>query len=952
MEVPMVGREEEMATLGALLDGASSGRGGFACIEGVAGIGKTTIVQAAVDAALVRNFVSFRGAATELERGTPFGPLVDAFQIGRAREGERALIRRLLLGEPVEEAGLQVDLGPNLQLRTLSTFVDLVERIASQQPMVLILEDLHWTDASTAMTLHALRHRVTHLPVAALLTYRPLPRVPELERLVVELTAGGQPHVLISPLGDAHIAAVVEALVRRAPGPRLLAQAHKAGGNPLFVIEVVRALRDEGALEPTGAGIEAIAGVAPTTLGNTILRRLNLVSDATAELLKIASILGTAFSLSELSLVSGRPAVTLLSPLDEAMRAGVIAEAGTQLSFRHDVLRETLYEAIPIAIRTALHLEAGRALADADAPPRRVAQHLALGASVGDDAAVRWLARAGREAMPRAPAVGAELLERALEIAGPTHPARDDLLADLVVADVWCGRASEGAARAMDILQRATGSDVARRVRVALVQALLMQGNWREALDVADGHCALTDVDQAERARLLAETVLPEIYRHGPDAAYRRGAEAIAIAEASHDALVLTVAYSGQAVAVYFESRMHEAVEAAERAVAAAAGSDEARRRHPQFILGQGLTGADRLEEAERVHQAGLIAGEELGTGWHPSWYHAALASRRFFAGDWDDAVTMGEAALALADDVGTDLGRSYVECILGLIALHRDDMAAAQQWIGGAAEIAAVTPGQLGSDWVPWAEALLHEMRGDSEHALRRLRSAFDQFGSIGLLTSQARVAADLVRLAVAANDAETVERAAAATDEAALRSPTPTLQGLALLCRAAKQDDAELYLSAVEAYRRGPRRFDHAYAAEQAASALARSGRIENAAPYFEEAMDHYGQIGASRDEARLSKVMRGHGLRRGARGARRRPSSGWDSLTPSEVEAVRLVVEGLSNPAIAQRLFVSRHTVETHLRHVFAKLGVASRTELAVEAVPRLNRPPGPDQRRSSR
>lgn len=935
----MLGRDEEIAILGALLDRASAGRGGFACIEGAAGIGKTTVVRAALETAAKRGYATFQGAGAELEHTAPFGPLIDAFDIDRAQEGERALIRRLLLGEPLEGAGLQVAAGPGIQFRALAAFIDLIERIASERPMVLVLEDLHWVDPSTAMTLRALRRRLMHLPVVVLLTYRPLPRVRELERVVAELTEEGEPHLLIPPLDDADVAGLIEELVRAAPGPRLLAQGAKAGGNPLFVIEVVRTLKDEGALERSERAVEALETVTPTTLGNTILRRLNLVSDATAEILKIASILGSTFSLSDLSLVSGRPAVALLAPLDEAMRAGVIGEAGTHLSFRHDLLRETLYEDIPISIRTALHLEAGRALADADASPVQVAQHLALGARAGDEQAVRWLARAGREAMPRAPAAGAELLERALDIAGASHPVRDDLVADLVVADVWCGRGSEGVARATEMLERPTDPDVARRVRLALLQALLMQGRWRDALDVADRRCSESDVDDNERGRLLAETVLPEIYRKGPGAAHARAAEAIAIAERSDDALALTVAHSGQAVASYFDSNMYTAFEAARRAVAAAEDSDEARRRHPQFILGQALIGIDRLEEAERVHQAGLIMGEELGTGWDASWYHAGLASRRYFAGDWDDAVTMAEAALTLADELGTRLARSYVECMLGLIALHRDDLPAAEQRIGEADEDARTTPGQLGSDWVPWSKALLQDARGDSEGALRALRSEFDRSESIGMLTSQTRMAADLTRLAIAAGDSGTIERVAAATSEAATRSPTPTLEGLALLCSAAAENDIDLYVKAVEVYRRSPRRFDHAYGAEQAATALAHSGRVEDATPYFTEAMDLYTQTGASREQARLAAVMRTHGLRRGARGPRRRPASGWDSLTPSEVEVVRLVAEGLSNPAIAQRLFVSRHTVETHLRHVFAKLGVSSRTELAVEAAPRL-------------
>ena len=108
--------------------------------------------------------------------------------------------------------------------------------------------------------------------------------------------------------------------------------------------------------------------------------------------------------------------------------------------------------------------------------------------------------------------------------------------------------------------------------------------------------------------------------------------------------------------------------------------------------------------------------------------------------------------------------------------------------------------------------------------------------------------------------------------------------------------------------------------------------------------EAVGVYEGVGAFMDLTRAEAALRALGIRRGRRGARRRPLRGWESLTPTELEVVRLATQGLTNVEIGQRLFISRRTVETHLSHVFGKLGVSSRVQLAAQASrARPERPP---------
>jgi DNA-binding CsgD family transcriptional regulator len=145
----------------------------------------------------------------------------------------------------------------------------------------------------------------------------------------------------------------------------------------------------------------------------------------------------------------------------------------------------------------------------------------------------------------------------------------------------------------------------------------------------------------------------------------------------------------------------------------------------------------------------------------------------------------------------------------------------------------------------------------------------------------------------------------------------------------------DPERLLAAVDALRAVPRPFELACAQEDAAVALGACGRVDEARPLFDAAVATYEELGAARAVARLNGSLRAAGVALGKRGRRARPSHGWESLTGTEREVVRLVTEGLTNRQVGERLFISRRTVETHVSHVFTKLDVHSRVELAALA-----------------
>jgi DNA-binding CsgD family transcriptional regulator len=236
------------------------------------------------------------------------------------------------------------------------------------------------------------------------------------------------------------------------------------------------------------------------------------------------------------------------------------------------------------------------------------------------------------------------------------------------------------------------------------------------------------------------------------------------------------------------------------------------------------------------------------------------------------------------------------------------------------------------------WARALLLEAGGAVPDAFATQDGCWDLCTRSGFAIEYPVLGADLVRPAVAADEAGRAAQVATAVAEVAAGNDVPSLRGAALRCRGLVEGDPRILRSAVDAYARSARPLELALAAEDAGAGFAGQGDADAAVPLLHQALDGYERLDAARDTARAEARLRGLGIHRGRRGPRQRPQFGWDSLTPTEHRVVDLTAEGLTNPQIGERLYVSRRTVQTHLAHVFTKLGISSRTQLAAEATRR--------------
>lgn len=933
-----------MHQLSTSLRNAAEGKLEIVAIEGDAGIGKTRLVDETLRRAEALGMTVLVGAADQLFRSRPFGVFADALVARRAEESEAleriAYLLTPRMSDSAKEALLLEQL-PEIRFELVEELVAFFENAARSGPVALALEDLQWADSSTLVVLKSLARRSFDLPLALILTFRSSPRSADLDLLLEDLFSLGGMRLVVGPLDEAAVAELAAAVTGAPAGSALVRRLQGAGGNPFFILELLKALEAEDALEcDVHAGTRSVE--LPPSLRLTVLRRLSILSPEAIELLTLGSILGSTFTLNDLSLVSGRSAAELLAPVKDALSAGILGEAGDRLAFRHDLVRSAVYEDLPVTVRKRLHLEAGRALATAGAGPDVVAQHLSLGASEGDADAIEWLHKAARGLAPQSPDTAADLLRRAIELCSPSDPAIGRLHADLVVATAESGRLPEAAELARAVLSRLDDPSLATAVHVSLIETLLRAGRMIEAnaeIQVALGQKG-EESDAAWR-RLRAEAAWGPVFVGDLSRAREAAQEARRLGEQHADDIATCIALNVLSGVATLEGKVDEAVAFGEASLSRGrhSGVREAGRLTQEFFLGLALTAGDRFPEAEEQFQRGLRRCERDGMAWTLALYHVSgLAELRFLSGQWEDALADVGAGLALAEEVGSKNSVIAAHIVTALVAFHRNDLRETEHALVRAEGELATWGVGVRLDWLLWARALLAEAQGDRAVALAALENAWQVCGVAGAAVSYPVLGPDLVRLAVEGGLHAQARSVSDAVDLAAAHMGTPSSQGAALRCRGLLEANPDVLLTAVAAYRAGPRPLALAHSLEDAGTALGRIGRGAEAVSHLEEAVEVYEHLGAARDCARAENSLRQLGVRRGKRGTRRRPAKGWESLTDTERRVVALAIEGLTRRQIGERLFISPRTVETHLSHVLKKLGVSSRVELVAAATRR--------------
>lgn len=942
----LIGRSGEIEALRAALARALDGHGQAALIEGESGIGKSRLIEEAVASLRRADAVLLHGIAAEYAATRPFGalarPVGDATAIS---PDVRDLLVAAASGRDPQVA--------TAQYHVIDSLLDHLEELAASTAIAVVVDDAQWADPSTLLTLHGLLQRLPDLPMLLLVALRPLPRPPALDRLVEAMLAAPGPHLPLEPLAPDDIEALLTASVEAPPGDSLRRQVRRAGGNPFYLHELLRTLADEHAIEVRQGHAEVDDDTFPATLGSTILRHLRYLPEAATGLLELAAVLGSTFTTADLAAVSRRPVEELLGPLRQAIEADVLRDRDDGLAFRHDLVREALYRRLPRAARGELHLAVGRALASIDAPAPRVATHLAIGAAPGDAEAVSWLRRAAVATTMSSPAVAEDLMRRALDLTLPGDTAHDEVRADLATLLVACGQAEAAHALAHEVLEGPHPPELDGRLRFALGQAAFMVGRYPEAIEQMELAARHPSLSSGEQALALAEVGMARLLGAADLAGAERDAEeAVAAARAASDRFAEAMGRCVLAGVAQFRGGIGAAIDAVDAATALAVGPLDlapgelnSALRDPEMFRGMALLDVDRPDEAEAAFRAGSRLSATRGVAGRGHFYHFWLGLRHHQVGAWDDALAELQTGLDFAEEVDTRRGAIAAHALVATIALHRDDLEVAAAHLAAAETLFEQTGPDFGVEWMLLARASIAEAGGDAATAHATLTQAWDLLSAVGSRFHYRTLGPDLVRLALAEGDADRAARVTGALEDLAGQEAVPSLSGVAAYARGLVAAEPDQLTQAADHLRAARRPLATARALEDAAVLLARrdGGTDREAARRrFAEADGIYRELGADRAVARLAAAARHLGVPAGVRGPRRRPDTGWESLTPTEQRVVRLVADGLSNPQVGERLFISRRTVQTHLSNVFRKLGIASRVELAAEVARRESAP----------
>jgi DNA-binding CsgD family transcriptional regulator/tetratricopeptide (TPR) repeat protein len=927
-----VGRAAELAALRAEAVRAWGGHGRMVIVEGAAGIGKTRLVD---ELLAERPGLERRGQGDDLRGQRPFAVIGDALGI----DLRKARIGRLLLSAaaslpayPAPPPGR-----PGIEFRVAEALLSHVEDLAARGPLTLVLEDLHWADPSTLVFLHLLEGQLSAWPLLVVATHRS-GAPPEVARLVAGLARREGIRLGLGPLPESDVRVLARDALGGEPGPQLQSHLAGASGNPLFVTEILDAVVRGGDVVVEKPGVvDLVSGSFPNSLGALILERLRLLPDDAFRMLQTAAVLGATFSVSHLCRFTGLAGLVVGNRLRPALVTGVLVEAGSQLGFQHEVMREALYLDVPEPLRRRLHLEAAGTLAKAGAPAEELAEHLLRGASPDDPEAVGMLAHVAGRLVPRVPSLAADVLHRAGELA-PDRRTRHQLLVREAEALLRSGRLPEAEAACHALLARRPDP----LVNLCLTQVLVARSRLSEAREASLEGLAFAEAPAAVRARLLGWAAIAGMYSGGVDDALEATSAAQEAARRTGDRSAEVVVLAAEAALAHLSGRFTEALDLARHCLWLESENTEQGHVPLELLVAGFLLDAGRLAECRAVISAALADCAERGSRWELAHCHWLAALASFLGGEWDDAAAELDAAAVLADDLGTRPATVVGLAIRARIALHRGDQPGARTAIAlGDAELATHGP-EHRMDWLGLARALISEAEGSPGAARDAAWSAWEFCAERGIASEFAVLAPAVVRLCLKAGDRAGAEMVVDVLSGLEDQAKIPIVDAAALTGRALVDDDHDGLLEAARLYEREGRPLEAARNAEEAGRRLGAAGREAEARAALDDALTGYRGLGAGHDIDRVTADLRALGVRRSRNrpggGGGRRPERGWEALTPTERKVAALVAEGLSNPQIAERLYVSRHTVHTHVSHILVKLGLGSRVELAREAARR--------------
>ena len=933
-------RDAELAAIDAALAAARSGSGRLVMVRGEAGIGKSGLLRAARERARARGMLVLSAAGLELEREFAFGvvlrllqPILDSLVPAdreRVLAGRAATAAVLLDGHPPASAAQGTDHGFSLVygLRWLiANLTRLPGPGESSQAGLVVVDDAHWCDASSLWVLVHLSAGIEALPVTVLVAART--GVPDAPTALLGNLAGQPGTTLLRPraLSQDGTARLVRSVYPDAAPAFSRACADATGGNPFYLRELLGSAKDDGLAASAQAAAD-VARLAPESVIRSVIARLAGLPHQAPALAAAAAVLGDGAALRHAATLASLDSQSAERAAD-ALAAAHILAPGEPLAFVHPLIGAAIHANLPALACSRAHRRAAGLLDEDDAPAEAVAAHLLACRPDDDPRTVEVLAAAAARASGRGDHLAARrLLKRALA-EPPPRAARGGLAVELALADAAVGTA-DAVARVRAALTMVDDPRQRARALRALARLLFTRTEYAEAAEAADLAMAETDPADPLAGQLLAHRlVIAAIGLEAGTLADVKFGELMAADEPPAEPTLLallanaTVAAGGPA---------DRARELAQRALAGL-GDDDGFYGVVKGAAVQALLRVDELDLAEVATERALAharrSGSLMALGTATHWRTELL----YYRGQLAEAVSAAEQTLDICR-AGCDLCVPWVVPVLAEAHLDRGELDAARQALDLLDGFPAERPEHTLALTARGRLALGQE---DPAAALRDLRAAGDLAGRHGM--TQPTMLPWRIWASTAAtqlgNRELALELAHTALEQARAIGAPRTL-GAALraagLAVGGRQGE-ELLTEAVSVLHRSPSALERARALVALGMTRRQSGYTAAAREPLRQGLELAESLGAAPLAARARAALHAAGGRQRAP----RQANGHNALTPTERRIAELAAQGLTTPQVAQKLYLSPKTIDWHLGHVYKKLGVSSRRQLATTLGP---------------